>query len=108
MVFVPNSKDFKIGDFVRFNLRGVDEREVAGKVTYIHPTNGWLTILVTEAYTRSKVKVDGGAVWKAEPHKVMVPYSASAFFSEVTRMSESPVVGFRKCWRGGRENATAI
>ena len=99
MLMIPNFKNFRVGDVVRCVVKGVGERLVEGEIVYIHPTNGWMTVRVTTAYTRTKKRESGKVIWAYMPYKLHETYMASMWFDEAFRCSAvTPTKDIKNCW----------
>lgn len=83
MVEFVNLKKFKVGERVKCNNHGDIHSVYEGVITYIHPTNGWLTVLVDKIKETSK-----GFPRKTKTYKVGTPYQTSFWFSCVYRADE--------------------
>ena len=70
-----------------------------GEIVYIHPTNGWMTVRITTAYTRTKKRESGKVIWAYMPYKLHETYMASMWFDEAFRCSAvTPTKDIKNCW----------
>lgn len=98
MLFIPNFKNFQVGEVVRSIVKGVGERLVEGEIVYIHPTNGWMTVRIRTIYTRAKMRKSGKVVWAYTPYRLEEPYLTSMWFDEAFRSDVRPTKDIKNCW----------
>ena len=90
LLIIPNKKKYANGETVNTFTYFDMYRMIEVTIVYIHPENGWMSVLVQKVITRARQK-DGQ--WEYSYHDNVIPYRVSLFFDEVFRpamISHSP------------------
>ena len=102
---IKNHKNFKVGEKVRGIIDTYNGGKlVEGNITYIHPTNGWLTIKTDHLFIRTK-SVKTTVRYDFTEKFPENPYPHTLWMSDVFRVGEDIPNG-RECeWKGALELA---
>ena len=93
MVVFKNLKNFQIGDRIQCISSYDPHATFEGTICYIHPTNGWLTMVV-EKVTRTDNKYEeSGSHCPAEKYRASFWFSSAFHASEESKKEQEIVTG---------------